>query len=380
MTMILFQRSILGVALAFSPKIETVSSFASITSTSPTFATIKGSYNNKSIRSPLDPDTMRLHSSSSATTPQKEICETTVTDDGKAQVLCTISNDDDRASLWSEVAIKAAKQFTISQREKLKDLGALDIKRPIRIIGKPVSEVCGMGDCVVDYESDGASIMSDSDTKIVHFQRHGQGYHNLICDMWREAGKPIDFDSSDPNLNPVVRPEFLDPPLTALGMQQCSSQRKLCSTLSPELVIVSPMLRCIQTAKLSFRDHVGRVPWISHEGCREELGLLVGNKRRSISDIRADYPEIDFSPIKYDEDVLWDQYGDRRETLLEKSDRIYKFLTEYVRTRPEKEIAIVCHSAYLFTLLNAVMDIEEEELRSWFLTSEVRSLQMTFIN
>jgi len=198
--------------------------------------------------------------------------------------------------------------------------------------------------------------------------------------MWREAGKPIDFDSSDPNLNPVVRPEFLDPPLTALGMQQCSSQRKLCSTLSPELVIVSPMLRCIQTAKLSFRDHVGRVPWISHEGCREELGLLVGNKRRSISDIRADYPEIDFSPIKYDEDVLWDQYGDRRETLLEKSDRIYKFLTEYVRTRPEKEIAIVCHSAYLFTLLNAVMDIEEEELRSWFLTSEVRSLQMTFIN
>ncbi len=198
--------------------------------------------------------------------------------------------------------------------------------------------------------------------------------------MWREAGKPIDFDSSDPNLNPVVRPEFLDPPLTALGIQQCSSQRKLCSTLSPELVIVSPMLRCIQTAKLSFRDHVGRVPWISHEGCREELGLLVGNKRRSISDIRSDYPEIDFSPIEHDEDILWDQYGDRRETLLEKSERIYKFLSEYVRGRPEKEVAIVCHSAYLFTLLNAVMDIEEEELRSWFLTSEVRSLKITFID
>lgn len=49
-----------------------------------------------------------------------------------------------------------------------------------------------------------------------------------------------------------------------------------------------------------------------------------------------------------------------------------------MRNRPEKEIAIVCHSAYLFTLLNAVMDIEEEELRSWFLTSEVRSLKVTF--
>ena len=198
--------------------------------------------------------------------------------------------------------------------------------------------------------------------------------------MWRELDRPIDFDSSDPNLNPVVRPEFLDPPLTALGMQQCSSQRDLCSGMSPELVIVSPMLRCIQTAKLSFRDHVSTVPWVSHEGCREELGLLVGNKRRCIDDITADYPEIDFSEIEHNEDVLWEAYGDRRETLLEKSERIYEFLTEYVRKREEKEITIVCHSAYLFTLLNGVMDIEDDQLRSWFLTSEVRSLQMTFVD
>lgn len=171
--------------------------------------------------------------------------------------------------------------------------------------------------------------------------------------------------------------KFLDPPLTALGIEQCSAQRELCSNLSPECVIVSPMLRCIQTAKLSFRDHES-VPWVSDEGCREELGLLVGNKRRNIEDIKVDYPEIDFSAIIHNEDVLWEQYGDRRETLAEKSERIYDFLTQYVRNRPEKEIAIVCHSAYLFTLLNAVMDIEEEELRSWFLTSEVRSLKVKF--
>mmetsp|Transcript_8766 Transcript_8766/g.15879 ORF Transcript_8766/g.15879 Transcript_8766/m.15879 type:complete len:200 (-) Transcript_8766:450-1049(-) len=197
--------------------------------------------------------------------------------------------------------------------------------------------------------------------------------------MWRELDRPIDFDSPDPNLNPVVRPEFLDPPLTALGMQQCTSQRSLCATLSPQLVIVSPMLRCLQTAKLSFRDHVGKVPWVSHEGCREELGLLVGNKRRPVGEIREDYPEIDFSDIEHDGDVLWEEYGERRETLLEKSERIYEFLTEYIRHRPEDEISIVCHSAYLFTLLNAVMDVDDEELGSWFLTSEVRSLQMTFI-
>merc|ERR1712127_876218 len=97
-----------------------------------------------------------------------------------------------------------------------------------------------------------------------------------------------------------------------------------------------------------------------------------------IGEIRADHPDVDFSDIEHDEDVMWDEYGDRRETLLEKSERIYAFLTEYVHHRPEKEISVVCHSAYLFTLLNAVMDIEDEQLRSWFLTSEVRSLQMTF--
>lgn len=148
--------------------------------------------------------------------------------------------------------------------------------------------------------------------------------------------------------------------------------------LSPELVIVSPLLRCIQTAKLSFCAHIDTVPWVSHEGCREELGLLVGNKRRPISEIKADYTEIDFSPIDHDEDVLWESYGEQRETLLEKSERIYEFLTDYVMNRPEKEIAIVCHSAYLFTLLNAVMDIEDEDLRYWFLTSEVRSIKVRF--
>ena len=54
-------------------------------------------------------------------------------------------------------------------------------------------------------------------------------------------------------------------------------------------------------------------------------------------------------------------------------------MTEFVQGRPETEIAVVCHSAYLFTLWNSVMDIEEESLQSWPLTSEVRSLIVQFI-
>ena len=274
--------------------------------------------------------------------------------------------------LWTPIAIDAAKKFTITQREKLDQLGALDKEfGPIQIVGEPIGAAA-----VGSGNEDDAKIC----TKVIHFQRHGQGYHNLICDMWREAGRPIDFDSPDPDLNPVTRTEMVDPPLTALGIKQCTAVREGCGKLSPEVIIVSPLLRCIQTAKLSFRDHAdtAATPWVSHEGCREELGLLTGNKRRPISEIRDDYPEIDFAAIEHDEDELWNAYGERRETLLEKSDRIYDFLTSYVMERPESEIAIVSHSAYLFTLLNAVMDITDEDLRSWFLTGEVRSLKVTF--
>lgn len=270
------------------------------------------------------------------------------------------------ASGWSDVAIKAAKDFTISQREKLQEMGALDIQRPMKIIGEPV-------------DTPESNLYADSNTKIIHFQRHGQGYHNFICDLWREWDQPIDFDSADPQLNPVVRSELLDPPLTHRGVQQCKERRLQCSQLNPQVVIVSPLLRCLQTAQLSFADHIDTAKWVSHEGCREELGLLVGNKRRPLTDIKEDYPKIDFSGIPYEQDELWESYGDRRETLLEKSERIYDFLVNYVAERPEPEIAVVCHSAYLFTLLNAVMDIEEEDLRSWFLTSEVRSLKMTIV-
>jgi hypothetical protein len=194
-------------------------------------------------------------------------------------------------ALWTEVAIEAAKRFTITQRQKLHDLGLLDSMehRPIKIIGEKASKTCDIGDCVIDYNGDDdvASSSANDDksaatTKIIHFERHGQGYHNLICDMYREFSIPIDFDSPDPTSNPVVRPEFLDPPLTALGIEQCTSQRDLCSRLSPECIIVSPMLRCIQTAKLSFRQHVNTIPWVCHEGCREELGRGINGEKLRI--------------------------------------------------------------------------------------------------
>jgi broad specificity phosphatase PhoE len=266
---------------------------------------------------------------------------------------------------WPDMAIQTGQELTISHREKLIAEGVVGIQRKVKILGKAVDrpeELIRTG---------------DKNTKILHFQRHGQGFHNVLCAQYRElTGFPVDLESLDPKKNPMLRLEVLDSPLTEVGRRQCLNCQEEASLLNPELLIVSPLLRAIQSAELSWSAHRnGKVPWIAHEGCREELGLLVCNQRRTITDIQASYPDIDFSLCPDNEDTLF--MPDRLETALEKTQRVYDFLN-YVRELPQTEIAVVGHSAWLFNMCNAVMDIEDEALKSWFLTSEIRSMQVTF--
>eukprot|EP00537_Pseudo-nitzschia_pungens_P005412 CAMPEP_0172360382 /NCGR_PEP_ID=MMETSP1060-20121228/4413_1 /TAXON_ID=37318 /ORGANISM="Pseudo-nitzschia pungens, Strain cf. cingulata" /LENGTH=383 /DNA_ID=CAMNT_0013082359 /DNA_START=92 /DNA_END=1243 /DNA_ORIENTATION=- len=236
-------------------------------------------------------------------------------------------------------------------------------------------------------------------TKIVHFQRHGQGYHNLLGDVLRDAGIRPDIFSADPTINPWIRPEIVDSPLTELGKRQCEEQRAGASLLKPQAVVVSPLLRAVQTAKLTFADYdcgtvnanandnandntninanENSIPWIAHEGCREELGYLVCNKRRPLSEIRADFPDLQYPPGMAEEDVLWNPSAFESETA--KGNRIYDFLVNFLAERPERNLAVVCHSAWLAAMCNDVLDCGgDENLTSWFGVSEIRSVKLTF--
>ena len=216
-------------------------------------------------------------------------------------------------------------------------------------------------------------------TKIVHFQRHGQGYHNLLGDVLRDAGIKPDIFSSDTAINPWVRPEIVDSPLTEKGKRQCEGQQKVAALLKPQIVVVSPLLRAIQTSKLSFQEYESTVPWIAHEGCREETGFLVCNKRRKLSEIKADYPDLQFAdPNITEEDTLFDPT--QFESEAKKGERIYDFLTNFLMDRSEGNIAVVCHSAWLSHMCNEVLDCgDDNRLTSWFDVSEIRSMKLTFI-
>jgi broad specificity phosphatase PhoE len=223
----------------------------------------------------------------------------------------------------------------------------------------------------------------EDNSKIIHFQRHGQGYHNFVYAVLSDAGAPVnDVYDPDPNNNPFVRPEMVDAPLTELGREQCLDRRSQATELAPEVLIVSPLHRAIQTAQITFRDFREKIPFIAHEGCREEMGLLLCNKRRPLSDTIKEFPSIDFSIMAEtaaDEDNLWDP--EKRECPKAQSKRIYEFCADFLRQRPEKEIVVVGHSAWLFNMCNTVLDCgQEDDLRSWFGTSEIRSMRFTFSN
>merc|ERR1712176_1393458 len=111
----------------------------------------------------------------------------------------------------------------------------------------------------------------------------------------------------------------------------------------------------MQTALISFADHCAKgdesISMIAHEGCREQLGHFTCNKMLPLSQTANEFPQVDFSNVvSGEEDVLWNP--DEREKPVDESNRVYSFLTEFVMKRPEKEMAIVGHSAWLFNMCN----------------------------
>jgi broad specificity phosphatase PhoE len=204
------------------------------------------------------------------------------------------------------------------------------------------------------------------------------------------------LSETDPAKNPLLLPHVIDAPLTQKGINQCKQQYELNGNnlRGVERIIVSPLVRALQTAVFTFRDHVETIDttiWTAHEGCREELGMLLCNKRRPLSETKIEFPHVDFSQLPHgEEDVTWSEYAgnfadSQRESTEDMSHRVYNFLEGYLRHLPEKEIAVVGHSAWLHAMCNAVLDHDEDKDgfgesldTTMFGQAEIRTLELTF--
>lgn len=218
------------------------------------------------------------------------------------------------------------------------------------------------------------------DAKLIHWVRHGQGYHNLLAEVSRQLGASF-TDSGDyekvhkDTFNPYLQEAIQDPPLTCLGIADAKALWPLAKLLNPELLVVSPLKRATQTILIGFREAIARgTAVIAHGGCREQCGVNVCDRRSSRSEYAETFPGVDTSCIKHEEDPTSSK---RRETYYEMAHRAHDFML-WLRARPEKEIVVGTHSAFLMAVFNVALEIGEDSMKSFFKTGEMRSVLLRF--
>ncbi|XP_010511104.1 PREDICTED: phosphoglycerate mutase-like protein 2 [Camelina sativa] len=225
--------------------------------------------------------------------------------------------------------------------------------------------------------------------KTIHLVRHAQGVHNV---------------EGEKNFDAYLSEDFFDAHLTPFGWQQVDNLHKHVKTSEIsnriELVVVSPLLRTLQTAVGAFggeykdgvdapplmiagagnsdRHAIGSLncpPFIAVESCREYLGVHPCDRRSNITKYRELFPAVDFSLIETEEDVLWKPKI--REENQELAARGMRFMN-WLSTRKEKEIAVVTHSGFLQQTLNLFGNdcdpTVKNEISAHYANCEIRSV------
>ena len=180
--------------------------------------------------------------------------------------------------------------------------------------------------------------------KNLYFIRHGYALHNFL--YWKIGKNAYDIR---------------DTQLLQKGIEQATNLNVTWEKKNKiDLVVCSPSIRTLDTALLVFKntnhkiiasDHVLEYPQGSEE-C---------NRRKDKSVLQALYPQVDFSDIKY-EKLPWNYTRETKECLHK---RIDTFI-DWVKERPEKNIAVISHSSFIGELKDGVIGDEEHELKHCF--------------
>lgn len=212
-------------------------------------------------------------------------------------------------------------------------------------------------------------------TKTIHFIRHAEGKHN-------EANRAYGNDTPVTYSTPGSW-KYLDAKLTYAGIQQCVDARKtLLADVKPQLVVVSPFTRTLQTAHVMFGG--SGIPFIVHDLARERSGKFTCDKRRTRDDIVAEIAplykytsdSIDFDSFGYHnfEDNVWTETREADELVTGRAIALMQWLA----SRPETEVAVVTHSSWLKHLFRAfgenVVTTDKKALHRLAGNAEVRSV------
>jgi len=159
--------------------------------------------------------------------------------------------------------------------------------------------------------------------------RHGEAWHNILHSK----------------LGDDAYNNFQDATLTTRGMSQASSNAT--SMPAPDLILVSPLMRTLQTADIIWPN----TPKVALE-CLQEYPqqTQIINKRSSKSILEGLFPQVDFSDLKTEEQK-WPRHNPERDML-----RI-KYI---ISNCSAHTICIVTHSTWLKFCLMGSLDSSPE--------------------
>jgi broad specificity phosphatase PhoE len=236
-------------------------------------------------------------------------------------------------------------------------------------------------DGFVHNPESGFSLFLQERCKRVFFIRHAEGFHNVAE---RES---TTSPQSAVLLAKTTGDKFWDARLTPHGEDQCAKLKAnirgdtvwgFDKPLNLDLVVVSPLTRTLQTAFLSLGSpsSPGAPHFVATELCRERIADFTCDGRRNLSELKKEFPGVDYSLVESEEDHAF--YHQKEDDKLCQA-RAVKFL-QWLCNRPEIHIAVVTHSVFLKNLFkqfgSKVSEADRDAIQRFPANAEMRSIML----
>ncbi|KAJ8602855.1 hypothetical protein MRB53_042347 [Persea americana] len=195
--------------------------------------------------------------------------------------------------------------------------------------------------------------------KLIINGRHGQGFHNVAEDTYGTAA----WDDHWSKLDGTGDVVWSDSRLTSLGKQQARDANAFLREQiqdkglpCPQTYYVSPLIRCLQTADITWSniDLPADLPFepVIKEMIREVMGEHTCDRRSSKKVIAELYPQFSIEDGFVENDVLWQ--ADHRETHDEHDVRTRALLNDIFSNDQSTIISFTSHSGSIASLLRVL--------------------------
>jgi len=189
-------------------------------------------------------------------------------------------------------------------------------------------------------------------SKTIIVIRHGESEWNATPRPDREQWyfKQLEAAEQEAHNSKLLGCRLRDARMTAKGKAQCEELRKLLiqleavKHLKPEIVVVSPLTRALETASIVFPDSA-EVPIKLFPGMQEHV-VNICDVGRPVSALQQEFPKLDFSQLQ----EHWWTVPMSKETPQSLQTRITAF-HNYLRSLPQQVIVLVGHGHFLRELL-----------------------------